>query len=164
MATIRYSKASVELTTPYNMIFVEGMRDIPSRSKSWDPDRRVWTIWVPYVTAAVELTLTLFPKSTVIGEAPDESFSWDDFRNRTEDDYQKQQEYARGSSGGPTTNAGSSPDRSVLFVTDDAPEAVCKAAYKALARLLHPDNGGTTRQMQDLNGAWDRIQTREGWS
>ena len=40
-----------------------------------------------------------------------------------------------------------------LFVLPEAPLAVAEAAYKALARLHHPDVGGDTETMQALNEA-----------
>lgn len=46
---------------------------------------------------------------------------------------------------------------SVLFLKDDAPIEVVKAAYKALARMYHPDVGGDEEKMQKLNDAMDRI-------
>src|SRR5262245_40962199 len=43
-----------------------------------------------------------------------------------------------------------------LCIVPEAPVEVAEAAYKALARLHHPDVGGSTEMMQELN---DAIQT-----
>jgi hypothetical protein len=40
-----------------------------------------------------------------------------------------------------------------LYITPDAPVQVAEAAYKALARLHHPDVGGDVETMQALNDA-----------
>lgn len=63
----------------------------------------------------------------------------------------------------PRMNASVEYDRQVLCVGADAPEAVCRAAYKALATIHHPDRGGDTRKMQELNAAWDRLRAKNGW-
>jgi hypothetical protein len=39
---------------------------------------------------------------------------------------------------------------------------VCEAAYRALAKLNHPDNGGNVEVMQNINSAWDEIKTMRG--
>lgn len=44
-----------------------------------------------------------------------------------------------------------------LFVTEDAPNEVIRAAYKALASLYHPDRGGSSEKMAELNLAYDKI-------
>jgi DnaJ-class molecular chaperone len=45
------------------------------------------------------------------------------------------------------------PAWEVLGLQPDAPPEVAEAAYKALARKYHPDAGGTTAKMQELNDA-----------
>ena len=42
----------------------------------------------------------------------------------------------------------------VLGVAPDAEPAVVRAAYRALAKRYHPDNGGDTETMRRLNDAW----------
>lgn len=36
------------------------------------------------------------------------------------------------------------------------PSGLRKPAYRALSRVLHPDTGGDTEQMQLLNNAWNK--------
>lgn len=45
----------------------------------------------------------------------------------------------------------------VLFVTSDAPPEVIRAAYKALAMLYHPDHGGDSERMLELNRAYEHL-------
>ena len=47
---------------------------------------------------------------------------------------------------------------STLYVTDDAPLEVIHAAYRALARVHHPDAGGSESEMQRLNDAYERAR------
>ena len=45
----------------------------------------------------------------------------------------------------------------VLGVRKDSPPEVVEAAYKALAKLRHPDVGGSAEQMAELNAARDAV-------
>ncbi len=45
-----------------------------------------------------------------------------------------------------------------LFVVEGAPEPVVRAAYRALARVLHPDRGGTAVEFQELEEALRTIE------
>jgi curved DNA-binding protein CbpA len=47
-------------------------------------------------------------------------------------------------------------------VAADAPREVVDAAYRALAKLLHPDHHGaeTTGRMQAVNDAYARLKKR----
>lgn len=53
----------------------------------------------------------------------------------------------------------------VLGVDPDAEEQVVKAAYKAKAKLFHPDYGGasSSKKMAEINQAYDRILKERGW-
>ncbi|CAN5626549.1 hypothetical protein BH23CHL8_BH23CHL8_31480 [soil metagenome] len=49
----------------------------------------------------------------------------------------------------------------ILFVQPDAPAGVIEAAYRALARLYHPDTGqGDTARMAAINVAVERLRHR----
>jgi TolA-binding protein len=50
----------------------------------------------------------------------------------------------------------------VLGVTGEAPPEVIEAAYKALAKIYHPDRGGSKEVMQRINRAHDAICRRNG--
>lgn len=47
---------------------------------------------------------------------------------------------------------------SVLFITEDAPLEVVRAAYKALAALHHPDVNGCVEKMAEINNAYAEIR------
>lgn len=44
-----------------------------------------------------------------------------------------------------------------LFLTEDAPIEVVKVVYKALSRMYHPDTGGDSEKMTELNIAYNAI-------
>lgn len=48
----------------------------------------------------------------------------------------------------------------VLQVDHNASKAVVDAAYKALAKVRHPDAGGTEEAMKELNQAYDSVRHR----
>lgn len=48
-----------------------------------------------------------------------------------------------------------------LQIMRDAPIEVAEAAYKARARLAHPDNGGSAEQMKQLNEAINAIRKQQ---
>lgn len=48
----------------------------------------------------------------------------------------------------------SSTDHHTLYVTQDAPQEVIQAAYRALAKLHHPDIGGNADVFKRINAAY----------
>ena len=50
----------------------------------------------------------------------------------------------------------------LLGVRPDAPLEVAEASYRALARARHPDQGGSTEAMQELNDAIERVRRERG--
>lgn len=62
----------------------------------------------------------------------------------------------------PPKGVGSSGPSAVLHIANDAPLTVAEAAYKALARMHHPDLGGATARMQAINAAIEAIRREKG--
>lgn len=50
----------------------------------------------------------------------------------------------------------------ILGLLPTATWEVCEAAYRALAKANHPDNGGNTETMQQINAAWDKVKMAKG--
>lgn len=50
----------------------------------------------------------------------------------------------------------------VLGVRHDTPMAVIDAAYRALAKTAHPDSGGSTDVMAEINAAYERVRSERG--
>lgn len=128
---------SIILNTPFDRSFVEALKSgIPYRCREWDPDRKVWAVDAEFAW----LGLTLFKKHFPHGVVVD-----------AHGERERQQTRPSGS-----TTTGNSDCRT-LYVTDDAPFEVIKAAYNALAKLHHPDKGGDTTKMQQINAAYERL-------
>lgn len=51
-----------------------------------------------------------------------------------------------------------------LNVVPGAPMAVVSAAYRALAKLYHPDAGGSHERMIEVNNAYARIEELAEWT
>lgn len=52
----------------------------------------------------------------------------------------------------------------VLGVDKEAEEQVVKAAYRAKARLFHPDKpGGSNEKMTKINEAYHKVCAEKGW-
>ena len=49
-----------------------------------------------------------------------------------------------------------------LHLLPSAPDDLVKAAYKVLAKRVHPDTGGSVVEMQRLNEAYTMIARRQG--
>lgn len=177
MAKITYKPGRVELETPYVQMFVDDIRTIPYTSRNWVPERRVWVVWDPYVAMAVQFVNTYYPNAEVIG-SPTES-TRDRYERERKDNERRERERSenrrrsswdyqdnRYGSGNTSQTSSGGSDHQTLYLTPEAPESVVKAAYKALAILLHPDRSSdpnATRQMQNVNAAYDRIKKAKGW-
>lgn len=213
MAKVTRVGSKVTIEAPYIRLLIDDLKKIPPRYRSWDPDRKIWTVWDPYTTAAIDIVKSYIPNAelpTVEEEAffvrwdtlgykrrayysdgtfgewerdPDEAAKEEqqykkekqqererqDRERRERERQQERDRYRNQSSntGNPFIRTQPSSDFDVLFVRADAPEAVCRASYKALALSYHPDKStdpNATRKMQDLNAAWDRVKKTKGWS
>ena len=49
----------------------------------------------------------------------------------------------------------------ILGVAEDAPEAVIDAAYRALSKKKHPDQGGTQNEFKEIKKAYEQIKSSE---
>lgn len=107
--------------------------EIPAPFRSWEPARKTWTIDAPFVALAIGILETAFGHVAITDERPHVD------RGRRDD-------------------AGADAYR-VLFLQPDAPAPVIDAAYKALARMNHPDAGGDTAAMQAINAAYQEVRS-----
>lgn len=48
----------------------------------------------------------------------------------------------------------------ILGVRPDADEDVIDAAYRAKAKRMHPDAGGSVERMAELNAAWEAVKAK----
>ncbi len=135
--TYRFDGATV-FQVPYDREWVSLVKaTVPAESRDWDPARREWAIWPPFGAAVIQLTRATFPD--VVGPGP--------------------------SHGGGTSRE-APPDRNtsdafvVLHLRETAPVELIEASYRVMARLHHPDVGGTEAQMKQINAAYDALKER----
>lgn len=134
--SVYHDPTHLRILTPYDPRFVEAIkREIPSHARSWDPATKTWHVRAPYDDIANHILLTFFPGATV-GRKPTETTSFN--RQGT---------------------CGCDADHRTLLVCQDAPPELVKAAYRVLAKQLHPDAGGDVATMQKLNAAYERLES-----
>lgn len=124
----------VELYTPYNSDFVDAIKlQVPPSHREWSPGTKTWFVRSPYDTTATRILSFYFPGAEVGGKPAERPlFS-------------------------PPDQCRCDADHRALFVCQNAPDEVVKAAYRALAKLNHPDAGGDHSRMQIINIAYERI-------
>lgn len=118
---------------PYSAYVVERLKtEIPAPCREYDPTRKLWTIHAPYIAPAVAIVRAAYPDVQIE------------------------------SVGGAHVSepAAIDPDYRVLHLLPTAPPELVETAYKCLARLHHPDTGGSTEAMQRLNAAVAVIRER----
>jgi hypothetical protein len=133
-------RGEADLSFPYNAGLVDEIKaTIPSRYRSYNAVTKEWTVSPPYADLATTILLIYFPDADV----PPRSHSWERRRK------------SRPASWPPDTDP-----FAVLHVLPSAPRAVIDAAYRALAKLHHPDRGGDPVAMRQLTEAHEALSRR----
>jgi len=192
MATLTYEKHRVLIAVNYQEQFVEALKHaIPSGYRSWESTTKIWTVYNPYMREARRLVFLYYAKPREINaenlefaeqaqkareeqtRRSNERQSYEDLRKSAEDfqrryghAYNRQQERKYDESTGTQASGNSSQAwYAALYVTPNAPIEVINAAYKALARLHHPDApSGDTKTMQRINDAYNALRKLKGIS
>lgn len=139
----------IYLYTPYNAEFVDALnRLVPNDLRLWERDRKRWYVFESYAEQAVRLARQHWP-----------SIDLKDY-NREAGPRRQERQQSQGSSNQqpPRWASASRSDCATLYLTEDAPAEVIRAAYKALAVKHHPDRGGDVAIMQAVNAAFDRLK------
>jgi hypothetical protein len=124
---------SVRLTFPFDRWLVDALKgEVPVYARTYDPDTRAWTITAAYAHVASRLMHDVFPDVEIVGAATPPPF-----------------DHSRPSRDDPWVT---------LHLRPTAPPELVSAAHKCLAKLNHPDAGGSTALMQRINAAADRIR------
>jgi hypothetical protein len=122
------------LRTPYDPGFVEALKDaIPYAYREWDKPCKVWRIAPEW--GDIVCRIVQADGGILVDKRPAPA---------------------------PRIPPALGEARSRLHVTPDAPVQVAIAAYKALARLHHPDVGGDLVAMQALNDAIETFKNLKG--
>lgn len=146
--------AGIYLYTPFDEDFVSELKAmVPASMRLWEADDKRWYVFGTYADQVVRKVFDYWP------DAQD---------NRREEHKDAQQGHGRqrerAQSHGQwqqTTVPNASPDHAALYVTQDAPPEVIRAAYKALMLLYHPDRDSSadaTTKAQRINGAFSALK------
>ena len=123
---------NVEISFPYDARLVEALKaEIPRYARSYDADDKSWTVAAPYAALAIDLLRRRFPDARI--ERP-------------------------GARPGTAPQDGTARPFAVLHLLPSAPPELVEGAYKILAKLSHPDAGGSDEAMRTLNEARDALK------
>lgn len=147
----------IVLETPYNEEYIAALKAvIPSQFRSWD--QGVWTLDPRYFSCAIALMRHFFGDGYIDSTKGVAEPQVSDWKERWE--AWKSTSHKRGERENrppprlkPVSNA-----FSVLYVTSNAPPEVIKAVYRTLASIHHPDKGGDTAVMQQINEAYNELK------
>lgn len=125
-----HADGSVTLTFPFHRPLIENLKlHIPASFRSYDAERKAWTVEGSMAGIAVNLVRAVYPMVTIIPyRAADEP---------------------------PAPTPIRSVDRAfrVLHLLPSAPPELIEGAYKIIAKRVHPDRGGDAAAMRALNEA-----------
>lgn len=115
------------------------------KCRHWRPDLKMWWVDEYWIRTAVGIA--------------ERHYDTVHFRKRAKQNSKKQQSRTKQESGyrrRTTTNNKNAWEQ--LWLHPGAPQEVIKAAYRAMARLNHPDLGGDNEIMQQINAAYERLK------
>lgn len=144
----------VYLYLPYDAGYVAWIKDhVPAGQRTWEADEKRWWIAETYADGAVKMARTVFPlldTSAYDGKGqqrPHEDYRQAGFGGNARQQTQRQEAPASG-------------PHAILFLLPSAPAEVVNAAYKALAKVYHPDAGTRpdTLRMTAINNALDELK------
>ena len=129
---------AVTLTFPFDARLVDALKaEIPGHARTYDPVAKSWTVAPTYAGVATRLMYQAFTDVEMIDAHAGPRFD-------------------RGPGPSPPGDAWA-----VLHLRPTAPPELVSAAHRVLARLHHPDVGGTTEAMQAINAAADQIRSAQ---
>jgi hypothetical protein len=129
---------SYRVTFPFDRIVVDAIKaDVPAHSRTYDPDEKAWYIAVAYQRIIRQLLEAVFIEVEMDSER-------------------------RSTCTPPPSDRAPRTEYTVLHLLPSAPPELVESAYKCLSRMHHPDAGGTTTTMQELNSAVATIRRKRG--
>lgn len=154
--------AGVRIVTPYDPDFVASLKEaVPYSYRSFDGTSKSWKVYEPYIETGLGVALTCF-------DDLEELYS--------ESALERETAKAFSAHRCPTAPAASHDtaeclrrvcaiyrEEAALHVLPSAPFTVVQAAYRALAKLLHPDLGGAASHhaMVEINRAYEALDRRQ---
>lgn len=153
----------VVIETPYSASFVSALKAvIPKTFRRYDSG--IWYVNPTYYSCVLTLLKAYFGSTYIdsVGGVSEPQVSgwkeaWDVFVATDGKRAEQEQSYNHSA----TQKSVSKTVYQTLYVTEDAPKQVIVAAYRALAQLHHPDNGGDTEVMSRINAAYQELKRKE---
>jgi hypothetical protein len=137
-ATI-YCDGTLDVSFPFHRTLIDTLKaEIPAWYRGYDPATKTWSVEAAYVDEALDILLTFFPNAVIVDlnrQAPPPP--------------------------PPPSPPPPSPRASalaVLYLLPGAPPELIAGAYRVLAKLCHPDRGGSNEAMKALNDAYARLE------
>lgn len=125
-----FSDAAAEFQGPYRPGWIEAFkREIPHGIRTYDPDTRIWTIEGDAYW--IELATRIF-----LDEFP----------------------HARVERKVDVDIVAPADAYRTLYLLPGAPAPLVQAAYRCLAKISHPDHGGSHERMLAINASYERLQ------
>lgn len=127
---------SWRVTFPFDRDVVESIKHlVPPHSRTYDPDERAWYVAPRYGDSIRKLLHSVFV----------------DVEIDEEETYY---------SPPPPPSTPRHTEYTVLHLQPTAPKELVESTYKCLSRLYHPDRGGDTEKMTELNEAVSTLRRR----
>ena len=126
-------------STPFDEAFITALKAaIPARQRKWRPELRLWRVDRSAGDVLDTLLWRFFGGYEVVhpGELGLDSGQHRQAGPQAQHRLPAEQTYA------------------VLHLQPTAPAELVTAAYRVLAKLKHPDHGGSTQEMQQINAAY----------
>ena len=128
---IRTQAGDVILKTPFVGKFIDEMKNmVPKQYRAWEPIEKVWFVDGSYAEEIEQLVSYYFPDVETIDLARAAMVTAIPSWAKT------------------------------LHIQPDAPQEVTEAAYRALSKIFHPDRGGSTEKMKQINAAVEQARQR----
>lgn len=148
--TDTFNQRVVVMRSPYNHHFVEAFKyEVSQSARRWEHNLKVWYLLTPAATLqAIRLARSYYDRVTVSVEVQ----AYIGYKSHTDDRRPTM----------PATDSKIDRAYKTLHLLETAPDALIESAYRAMAKLFHPDTGGDTAKMQEINVAYDTIRKARG--
>ena|SRR5215813_423764 len=140
MATVivRHGTDACTYDSGYEAAFKEAIKQtIPAKARRWVPEKKLWAVSPDWCAIALRIAQGHFAIVHQVGTC------------------KVQQQNGRSEKSPPPRGP-----HSVLHLLPSAPPELVRSAYHILAKLLHPDVGGSTTKMQELNQAYKELNRK----
>jgi hypothetical protein len=151
------NRRNFKIWSPYNINYIQDLKSlIPKYCRRWDAEEKCWRININFIGNTQRLLEKYFPdirrQYTNRALRMCEQIAYETKTTRKRSAPHKKQEKQNN-------------PYNVLEVSENAPDEVIKAVYKAQARLHHTDlNKIEDSKMREINAAYEEIRRLRQWT